>query len=237
MLAGLLVGFIAGATSALVGIGGGLVMVPAMHYGLGLDWHEATIISLGAIVIQAPLGVWRHAIRGAVDLRLGLIFVATGALGVMVGAWTEPMVPVRIFKAIFVLVLGFAAWRMWKPALEIATISRAFLPLGGFVAGVLAKWLGIGGGLLLVPFMALTGIPVHTAIGTSLIPVLSNAAVGSAIGMRAWDAALWSIVLGFGGLVGAPVGARIAHATSPAKMRRAVAVIMLIAAVIMLIRI
>lgn len=216
------VGLGAGVASALFGIGGGLVMVPALHYGLGMPWGHATAVSLLAIAVQTPTGVWGHARRGAVDWRLAVPLAAGGLLGVLAGERVEPHLAVPWLKVLFAALMALAAWRLVARPVQPHAHTRnpALLVALGVAAGVVSQLLGIGGGLLTVPVLALLGIPIHVAVGTSLVPVFTNAAVATGVHLAQGIALGAGLVLAAGSLLGVPVGVRAAHALADQGLRR-----------------
>lgn len=225
-------GLVAGFLSALFGIGGGIVMVPLLHYGLGIAWHEATAYSLLAIATMTPTAVFQHARRGAVNWRLGGWMALGGAAGIFLGQAVEPHVPVPYLKLVFAGLLLFAAWRMVTGAAHARfhTQHVAMLVAVGLVCGVSAKLLGIGGGLISVPVLTLLGTSIHVAVASSLIPVFTNGALASAAKL-AEGASLWlGVPLAVGGLVGIPVGAWVAHGLDAARLKRVFALGMVLAA-------
>ena len=222
----LLVGALAGVVSGLLGVGGGIVLTPFLHYVMDQPWGEAVALSLFVIAVQAPIGVWRHARKGHVDWRLGLLLAAGGAGGVWLGAWLLPRLSVPGLKLLFALLMAFAAWRLAKPTRLAPTAAAARLPTAlavGFGAGVVSRILGVGGGVLTVPSMALLGISVHTAVASSLVAVFSNAALATGANLAmglAWQA---GVLLAVGAVAGTVLGARIAHSLPAHHLRRAVA--------------
>jgi hypothetical protein len=221
----LLVGALAGVVSGLLGVGGGIVLTPFLHYVMDQPWSEAVALSLFVIAVQAPIGVWRHARKGHVDWRLGLLLAAGGAGGVWLGAWLLPRLPVPGLKLLFALLMAFAAWRLASPqrGSPIATATMPAAVAVGFGAGVVSRILGVGGGILTVPSMALLGISVHTAVASSLVAVFSNAALATGANLAtglAWQA---GILLAVGAVAGTVLGARIAHSLPAQHLRRVVA--------------
>src|SRR5919201_2570909 len=97
------IGFVAGMSSGLVGIGGGILFVPGLVLFLGDSQLEAEATSLLAIVIVAAVGAWRQRGYGNVRLRDGLLVGALSPLGVAAGAVLSNAVPERALE------LGFAA--------------------------------------------------------------------------------------------------------------------------------
>ena len=227
------IGLCAGYLSTLLGIGGGLVVVPFVHYGLGVPFVEATAISLLAMAMQTPFGLWTHHRRKAVDWRLGGWLALGGLGGVLVGEWLQPQVPVPWLKLLFAGVMLLAAWRLWARLHEgeqEAWPWTLFVVLG-FLAGVTSRLLGIGGGLVTVPMLVLLGVGIHTAVATSLFPVFTNALAAS-VGIVAGGQAKWwlAVPIALGALATAPLGTRTAHALDAERLRRTFAVAIALAA-------
>lgn len=227
-------GGLAGVLSSLFGIGGGLVLVPVLHYLLGFGWVEATQLSLVAIMVQSPTGVWQHARRGAVDWKVAVPLALAGLLGVVIGDVLQPLLAVAWLKVLFAVLMGLAALRLALPQQPASPDAR---PLGlvglyllGLFAGIVAKLLGIGGGLVTVPVLALSGLPVHLAVGSSLVPVFTNAAVASGQALAHGLDWLPAIPLALGALAGVPLGAYLAHSLKEQGLRRVFAAGLVLAA-------
>jgi hypothetical protein len=250
-------GLAAGFISGLMGVGGGIVMTPVLHYAIGLAWPDAVALSLLVIAVQSPVGVWRHHRRGAVRLRLAWPIVAGGVVGVAVGVWLEPRIGVPWLKIAFAALMLGAGYRLVAgdddrrrarrgtsaattandgqaattpsarpPAPDSAGPGAApgAVPLAalGVAAGVVSRLLGVGGGIVTVPMLALTGIAAHVAVGTSLVAVWTNAALASSVNLAqglAWQA---GIPLAVAAIAGAPLGVRAAHALPERALRTVV---------------
>jgi uncharacterized protein len=227
-------GALAGVLSALFGIGGGLVLVPVLHYLLGFGWVEATQLSLVAIMVQSPTGVWQHARRGAVDWRVAVPLCLAGLVGVVIGDALQPHVAVPWLKVLFATLMALAALRLALPRPPVAPGARRPGPVGlyalGLAAGIVAKLLGIGGGLVTVPVLALAGLPVHLAVGSSLVPVFTNAAFASAQAFAHGLDWLPAVPLAVGALAGVPFGAALAHSLKETGLRRVFAAGLVLAA-------
>ncbi len=216
-----LAGVAAGFVSGLMGVGGGIVMTPVLHYILKQPWHEAVALSLFAIALQSPLGLYRHHRKGAVSWRLALPLVAGGAAGVVVGVWLEPRIGVPWLKLAFAGAMVFAAVRLiQRPRLGHAHLRAPVLAGIGFGAGVISRLLGIGGGLVTVPVLALSGVAIHVAVGSSLVPVFSNAAVAT-LGNVGRDLPwLGGLLMAGFALAGAWMGVESAHKLPETGLRR-----------------
>ncbi len=170
-------GAIAGVLSGLLGIGGGIVIVPFLvwHFA-ALGFQEDLIMvmavgsSLTTILFTALSSSWAHHRRGMIDwstvkrLSPGLL------IGSSFGAMAANLLPTLWFKMIFGGFLLIVAYRMVrKPQTESLKKTHQRRPQGhqGIVIGGLSSLLGIGGGTLSVPYLMHCGIPLHRAIGTS----------------------------------------------------------------------
>ncbi len=227
----LLVGLGAGVLSGMFGIGGGVVIVPALVL-LGFQFKEAVGTSLGALLM--PVGIFAViAYYRAGKLKFGIAFwIAVGLIfGGIVGAQIATQLltgdALERLYGIFLLYTGwrFAEpskwWRQWRSGVppvtepeEVTTeLPWYYLLLVGLGAGVLAGMFGIGGGAIIVPaLVGLLKFDQHLAVGTSLAALLFPVGLGSVLiyyedGSLRPEAA---IAVSLGLLVGALGGARIA---------------------------
>ena len=182
----LLTGAGAGFASGLLGIGGGIILVPAIWWiadlmGFGIFSMKIAVATSAAVILPTALsGVWRHNKKKAVRWRAALILGPCGAAGsILLGARIADKLPNDILKIVFgILLLLIAAWmgigktralRNAKVEKEGQTkINPIALAALGFPVGVLAGLAGIGGGAVMVPAMVLAlGFVMHEAVGTS----------------------------------------------------------------------
>lgn len=250
---GLATGFVAG----LLGVGGGLIIVPvlivmlhALGLAAGMEPQLALGTSLAAIVFTSLSSVRAHHRHGAVEWTV-VRRIALGVLaGTFVGALLAARVPATVLKAFFVLFLFYAAIQMWldfKPAPHRAMPGRAGTTLAGTAIGAVSSWVGIGGGTLSVPFMLFHNIPLHRAIGTSAaigFPIALAGAAGYIVGgLHATGLPAGS--LGFvylpalagivaGSVLTAPLGARTSHRLPVRRLKRIFALLLLLLAIRML---
>lgn len=182
-----LVGLAGGVTSGLLGVGGGIVLVPMLTRFLGLDQKRAQATSLTILVFTALAAAITYGAAAAVDLRLAALLALGSIPGVRVGALASSRVPAATLRrgfGILALVVGVRLLLVHLPetawfalpgvagmALEVAV---------GFGVGWLAGMLGVGGGVILVPILTLLfGVPQHEAQGVSLFMIVPTAIVGA----------------------------------------------------------
>ncbi|MGE5477168.1 MAG: sulfite exporter TauE/SafE family protein [Bacteroidales bacterium] len=238
----------AGIIAGLLGVGGGIVVVPVLFHlftHLGVDeairMQVAVGTSLATIVATAWSSASAHYKRGTVDREFlrghGPFIVAGVLLGSTVAAAVKGPALTAVFGVVALVValqlsFGSPNWKLGE-----------HLPKGGVraavgtVIGALSAMMGIGGGTMTVPYMTMYGVPVHRAVGTA-------AATGFLIGVPGmigfvvggWNApSLPPGSMGFVSLVGlaliaptsvlcAPLGARLAHKLNTTVLKRIFAV-------------
>lgn len=254
----LVIGAFAGVLAGLLGVGGGIVLVPAFFYAfqaLGYDGPQLMQIclatSLATIIVTSVRSVLSHNKKGAVDwdiLRGWAIGIALGAvLGVMVATSLRSVTLQMIFGVLGMgigLYMGFgrSEWRLGQ-AMPTG-ITRAILsPAVGFMSVLM----GIGGGSFGVPLMSLFNTPIHRAVATAagfgvLIAVPSVAgfllvdidpAHKPPLTIGAVNLVAFGLVVSMT-LVTAPIGVKLAHAMDPKPLKRVFAVFLVIVALNML---
>jgi uncharacterized membrane protein YfcA len=118
VLAGLLVGV----ASGILGVGGGILLVPVMTIAFGLPQHLAQGTSLAAIIPTSAVGAVTHDRRGNVLRRAALYMALGGVAGAAVGALIALRLPREVLARAFALMLLFAAYRLWPRKAE--TVSQ-----------------------------------------------------------------------------------------------------------------
>jgi uncharacterized membrane protein YfcA len=250
---GLLVGFVAG----LLGVGGGLIIVPVLIFLLhaqglaaGMEPQLALGTSLASILFTSLSSVRAHHRHGAVEWPLVRRITPGIVLGTLAGAMLAAQMSATLLKGVFVVFLFYAAIQMWldfKPAPHRGLPGRMGSTLAGGVIGAVSSWVGIGGGTLSVPFMLWHNVTLHRAIATSAaigFPIALAGAVGYMAGGRGVSSlpagsvgfvylpALAGIVLG--SVLTAPLGARTAHRLPVRPLKRIFALLLLVLALRML---
>ncbi len=239
LILGSFTGFLAG----LLGVGGGMLMVPFItlllsskgvpaQYGVKM----AIATSLATICFTSIASVRAHHQRGTVLWPVAKLLAPGIVLGSLLGAQIAKALPAQLLAALFALFVSFSAAQILidrkpKPSHQLPGTS-GMLAAGG-VIGLLASLLGAGGAFVSVPFMTWCNIKIHNAVATSAalgFPIALAGTVGYVI-------AGWSlhgmpygsigfiylpalVTVSIASVVAAPFGARTAHAMEVRKLRR-----------------
>ena len=247
LLCFLATGLLAGVLAGLLGIGGGLVIVPVLLWllpGWGVSesvvMHLALGTSMATIVFTSVVSGRSHWRRGSVDRRALRALIPGILLGALLGSWVADELNTRWLSLIFG---AFAVLVALKMILGInksqgeAKLSNTAGSIGGVVMGALSALVGIGGGSLVVPFLNHFGRPVVTAIGSAAVcgfPLAVFATIGYMYfgwGESALPSATWGYVMlpamaaiAAGTMATAPIGAWLAHRLPAATLKRIFAV-------------
>lgn len=245
-------GIIAGIMAGLLGVGGGMVIVPVLLYMFALmdvpeehRMHLAVGTSLSTIIVTSIMSVRAHRQRGSIEWSVVRSWSPWVFLGVIGGSLLAAVLDASGLKIIFgVIALIVASYMAFIKADYV--IAKA--PPKGFaragiatIIGVLSTLIGIGGGAFTVPTLVLSSVPPRVAVGTSsAVGILI--AVPGALGFilaGIGESDLPPLSIGFVNFAAflalipmtslfAPVGARIAHSISPVWLKRAFAVFLLV---------
>lgn len=173
-------GVVAGALSALFGVGGGFVIVPGLG-AFGIGQRKANATSLAAVVPISAAASIAYFSRGHVHWLIAGILTFGGIFGAEIGSRLLARVPVRTLKLLFIAMLVAAAIRLLfeiesASQVQLSAVSAAELIILGVGIGVLSGLLGIGGGFLMVPAMMLImSMEPALARGTSLMAIIPTA--------------------------------------------------------------
>lgn len=228
-----------GVALGLLGGGGGVLLVPALVYLLGVEVESAVATSLLVIGVTSAVAAVAHGRAGRVRYRVGLLFSATAMAGAFAGGRVAPLIPPAVLLTGFTLVMLATALAMMRPRRrgpsKAAPDPRKVLLIGALV-GAVGGLVGAGGGFLIVPALILFGgLAAPEAIGTSLLAIALLALAGFAghashlrLDLRLVAAVTAAAVAG--SLAGTRLGARV----SPDGLRRGFAWFLLVVAVLLL---
>jgi uncharacterized membrane protein YfcA len=252
-----LIGALAGTLGGLLGVGGGIVVVPALvwiFHSNGFPessiMHLAVGTSLATIVPTSVASVRAHHKHGAVQwsvlMRLGPGF----AFGALLGAMAATHVAsdqLRLLFGVFLCLIAAQLMRASNPRPQRNLPGPSSLFTIGTLIGALSALLGIGGGNLTVPFLLRCRVPIREAIGTGAAAGIPIATVGATAyvvaGQGAQGLPAWTAGYVYGpGLIGiaamsvlfAAFGAKLAHRLPTAILRRGFGVFLLIVGLRML---
>jgi len=233
-------GFVGGVLAGLLGIGGGIVMVPLLLYApplLGVpapDIRQVTGMTMVQVFGAALLGYLVHRRRRAAAPEVVLWMGGGMVLGTGTGAVVSSAVSQPVLQAVFATLALMAAPLLFvrPPADEVGEgPARKFSPGLAFVAALFIGFgsglVGVGGAFLLIPVMIyLLGIPTRAAVGSSL-GVLTLAGFAGAVAKLSTGQVplLWATALCAGTLPGAWAGARVSHRVSARGLRLSLAVV------------
>ena len=163
-----------GVSLGLLGSGGSILTVPVLVYLIGQDEKLAIAGSLAIVGSIALAGSLPYLKKKLVDWRIVLLFGLPGMAGTYIGAWLATWVSGLVQLALFAVVMLLASWQMLKPVVIDDTPHEPRevwkIVLDGLFVGVLTGLVGVGGGFLIVPALVLLGgLPIHTAVATSLV--------------------------------------------------------------------
>ncbi|MGM0560907.1 MAG: sulfite exporter TauE/SafE family protein [Pseudomonadota bacterium] len=250
-LAMLGVGAFAGLIAGLLGVGGGIVIVPALYHVLALmdvseaiRMHVAVGSSLAIIIPTSLISARSHYRREAVDVPLLKRWILPLLVGVIVGAVVAAYLNGNVLAAVFAVVALLVSIRMLRgeDTLNLAE-SLPGEPIRSLLAsfiGMVSTMMGIGGGTLTVPLLSACNYPIRRAVGTaSAVGIVI--AIPGAIGFLVSGQGIEGrppLTIGYINLVAfclivptttllAPYGARLAHTIKPGRLKIAFALFLL----------
>jgi len=238
------VGVFIGTLAALFGLGGGFLIVPTLNL-LGVEMHHAVGTSSAAVVFTSLSSAIAYSRQGRIHYRVGLLLASTAVIGAYIGAWLTSFISASGLKVIFGLALIVVAVRIYRKKtaepsevkLEDVRVNYKLVPVGGFFAGIASGLLGVGGGIINVPFLTYLGLPIHYAVATSSFAIVFTATAGALKHYAMGNVELhWLALLVPGLILGAQIGARIAKRTKASSLKKAFAVVMFLLALRMILK-
>jgi uncharacterized membrane protein YfcA len=182
---GLIIGAGAGFLSGLFGIGGGIVIVPALLALMSMERKMAHGTSLAATLPMAAASLVTYTIGGNVDWPVAACLAAGAIFGAVVGTQLLQIIPKKPLTIIFIVVILVTAIRLVVASDtmgrdDLTLVGAISLVVIGFITGTLSGLLGIGGGVVMVPAMVVLFMMVPVvAKGTSVAVIVPSALVGT----------------------------------------------------------
>lgn len=244
------IGLAAGAFGAMVGLGGGAIMFPAIQIFLAYDLLIAVGTTLFAVIFTSVSAAIGHFKAGNVRLKSALWVGLGGICGVLLGSYVFKQylsnglellrLLLGIFFAFIALRLGYEIYKETRqqdgPAREAKPAERepaAALTVLGFFSGSLTGMIGLGGGFILTPgIMFICAAAPHVAVGTTMLAMLPMALCGGLIKLfQGYVNLTAGIILGIGTALGAQLGVKLSSRISAMVMKGIFVVVFLTMAI------
>jgi uncharacterized membrane protein YfcA len=202
-------GIVAGALGALLGLGGGIFLVPFLHLGFNFPLTSAAAISLTTVIATSSTISAKRTGKQLINLRLGMLLEVATAAGSLLGGLTAQLLAQstlqRIFGVVAIVVAGIMLTRLQKRNVLDASVDPGLLGgqyleeesggivsyrvkrlpvaiVASFIAGNVSSLLGIGGGIIKVPALnAWCGVPLRASAATSAFMIGVTATVSAMI--------------------------------------------------------
>lgn len=262
--ASLVVGLLVGVLAGLLGVGGGMLLVPAFKLGYAMDSLMCTATSLFTIIPTSVSGAISHIRNRTCLPKLGIAAGLGGACLSPVGVWLAALSPDWCVMGAAALIIGYSAVTMFRKALKapkgttavvaaeecVAAVQRArseapsigWREMGigaaiGLFAGLASGYVGVGGGFIMVPLMiSVLHVPMKLTSGTSLIAVMILAVPG-VVTQAMLGNINWvaGIAVACGSIPGAALGARLIPKVPERQLRFLFAGFLVVAAVLLVV--
>lgn len=255
-----LLAFPVGVLAAMVGVGGGIFIVPLLTLIYDFKTPEAIGTSLAMIIFTSIFSTISYSRQKRIDYKVGLVLSIATIPGAIVGALTANVINPAQLGLIFGIFLVFVALRMlvtynfhelepkktdkmWHRKIidsagtifeYYSNLTKGFPPsfFGGFFSGLL----GIGGGVIMVPVMHfLMNFPMHLAVATSMFIMIFTSLAGASTHSALGNVHLeYMILLCIGIIFGTQLGAYMSKRTSGKNLRRIFGIIVILVSILMI---
>ena len=239
----------AGVLAGLLGVGGGLVIVPVLSFIFTAQQlpeahilHLALGTSLASIIFTSVSSLRAHHGRGAVEWPVVRRLTPGIMVGTFLGSWLAAQLSTYFLKLFFVLFLFYVSLQMLldikPPPQRQLPGSGALFGVGGVIGGI-SSLVGIGGGSMSVPFLIWCNVAIHRAIGTSAaigFPIALAGAAGYVVNglpislpPHCWGYVYLPALIGVSAasVATAPLGARLAHSLPIGKLKKIFALLLI----------
>lgn len=239
---GYMASFAMGIILGLMGGGGSILTVPILVYLFSLSPLVATGYSLFVVGLTALIGSFMYIKKGDIDFKTGLMFAIPSIIGVNIArGWIIPSIPNIVITtpgftftkeilimATFALLMIVASYSMIKKRgeqkqSEIHKFARtAILALEGLIVGLIAGFVGAGGGFIIIPALVLfTGLAMRVAIGTSLMIIAAQSLLGFGGDLLRGLTVEWTLLtfITSVSIVGIIIGSTIARRVKEQKLK------------------
>jgi uncharacterized membrane protein YfcA len=240
----LVLGFVGGVASGVLGVGGGIVMAPALLYvpcllGAGaFDVRQVTGLTITQGLLACLSGALGHGRHGCVSRRIVCTMGPAVVAGALAGALASSRVEARALLALLAALAGGAAVLMWLPRAETpggAPLQVGRAVLVALAVGFLGGMVGQGGSFLMVPLMLhVLHVPTRVAIGSNLSLVIFSSAAGLAGKLATAQVPLLAAgMLALGTVPGAQAGSALSHRLPTRGLRAALGAVVALSALVL----
>jgi uncharacterized protein len=233
------VGFAAGTIGSMLGVGGGIIMVPALTV-LNMPPTQVSSTSLIAVTSTSVSSTIEYSRQKIIDYRLSFELGACAIPGSVIGAILSDYIPEDTFKMYFGILLIFTSlyilyrnYILTERSVRKRSVTLLFVVfIAAFCSGVISSLFGVGGGIIFVPALVLVlGLTMHRAAATSqltlLLTSLSGVFTHSFLGHPQY---LQALALSAGAFIGAQLGARISRMTKEVMLQKLFAIMLIVVA-------
>lgn len=251
----LLASALAGILGSMFGLGGGILIIPLLTLGLGIDMKDAIGASLIGVIASSTGAAGRYVGEGLVNIRLGMLMEPATTLGSIAGAFLAIYLNQSILALVFAAVLLYSAFYMYKrPELtvharredlcqyldscyvdrrtgekieyKVHNLRRGLL--ASFAAGNMSGMLGVGGGIVKVPAMNVwMGVPMKVATATSNFMIGVTAVAGAIVlYVNGLVSPVLAATVALGVFAGANIGPRLVRRTAGRTLRQYFALVL-----------
>mgnify|MGYP001825098282 FL=1 len=256
LLAYALIGAFSGVAAGLLGIGGGLIIIPFLLISFdyfavipfAVQAHVAVATSLATIIFTALSAIYSQQQKKAIDWSIVLLMAPGIVLGSFLGAWIASYLPRQFLLLIFsgfVLMVGLKMWFGWSPHSRGKLPGAAGMGLVALMIGMISAIVGIGGGTMTVPFLHWGRIVIQRAIAISSalgLPIAVSGTLGFYMSSLSADPLqvqyLWGYVYlpAFAAIISlsviaAPAGVYLSHKLSKQRLGQVFSILLIILAV------
>jgi uncharacterized protein len=239
----IVVGLLAGTLGSMIGVGGGLIMTPALTV-MGFAPAQISSTSLFAVTFASASSTISYVRQKRIEYRVGVKAAAVAIPGAITGAFISSGLAIESFKLYFGLLLliagiyiaysGSLKEKQNRPTVNDKKLE--LLPLfytGAFGAGIISSLFGVGGGIVFVPLMVLVlGMSLSTASPTSQLALLITSFVGTVThAVLGHPDYFHAASLSVGAVVGGQIGAKVSHKVKESLLRKMLSISLIAVAI------
>jgi len=230
-----------GALASMLGVGGGVILVPVLIIGFGLSPLTApgtTLVAAFFVAMASLVPYYRQKPRPVIP-KAGLLLAMTSVPGSLLGVWLRgTLQDEETLRLVFAVILMPIALRMLFAkrrdkadfASEVSSFNLSRIPqvrigyslIGSLCAGILSGLLGIGGGVLMVPILnMMMGLPMHAAVATSMLTMVFTATSGTVMNYLVGEIQVYyALTISLGMIIGAQFGPRLACRINAVRLKQ-----------------